>query len=96
MASRVMATDGKLGQSQLLSRLEPTTACVGSRRLEPGIQLNEWGVQRLGRSIGSPAVEAVAACHFDKSDRSLGVQGDSSYNGYFGAYTVSVGGGLVA
>lgn len=95
VASRVVTTTGNLNEAELLRRLEPTTACVKDGKLEPGIHFDARGMQRPGNSIASPAVEAVAVCHFDRSDSSLGTQGTSNYNGYYAAYTVSAGAALL-
>ncbi|NIJ68632.1 XVIPCD domain-containing protein [Xanthomonas sp. 60] len=95
VASRVVTVTGKWSEPELLSRLELTTACVKDGMLEPGIYLDARGMQRPGNSIASPAVEAVAVCHFDKSNSTLGVQGRSNYPGYYAAYTVSAGAALL-
>jgi hypothetical protein len=91
VASRVTTTTGEVKRSELLRRLEPTTACVKDGELAPGIHLDPRGLQRVENGIGSSAIEAVAICHFDKSDRSLGAQGTSNYSGYYAAYAVSAG-----
>lgn len=95
VSSRAVTTTGSLNEAELLRRLEPTTACVKDGKLEPGIRLDARGMQRPGHSISSPAVEAVAVCHFDRSNSSLGTQGTSNYNGYYAAYTVSAGAALL-
>ncbi|ATS75058.1 hypothetical protein XcfCFBP6975P_04125 [Xanthomonas citri pv. phaseoli var. fuscans] len=91
VASRVTTTTGEFNQAEFLRRVEPTTACVKDGKLEPGIHLDEHGLQRTGNSISSPAVEAVAVCHFDRSDSSMGTQGTSNYAGYYASYAVSAG-----
>lgn len=91
VASRVETTTGEFNQAEFLRRVEPTTACVRGGKLEPGIHLDEHGLQRTGNSISSPAVEAVAVCHFDRSDSSMGTQGTSNYAGYYASYAVSAG-----
>lgn len=95
VASRVTTTTGEFNQAEFLRRVEPTTACVKDGKLEPGIHLDERGFQRTGNSISSPAVEAVAVCHFDRSDSSMGRQGTSNYPGYYVAYPVSAGAALL-
>lgn len=95
VASRVATTTGQFNQAEFLRRVEPTTACVKDGKLEPGIHLDERGFQRTGNSISSPAVEAVAVCHFDRSDSSMGRQGTSNYPGYYVAYPVSAGAALL-
>jgi hypothetical protein len=95
VASRVITTSGEFDEAQLLRRLQPTTACVKDGKLEPGIHFDARGMQNPGGRIGSPAVEAVAVCHFDKSANSLGIQGTSNYNGYYAAYAVSAGAALL-
>lgn len=91
VASRVETTTGEFNQAEFLRRVEPTTACVRGGKLEPGIHLDDQGLQRTGNSISSPAVEAVAVCHFDRSDSSMGSQGTSNYAGYYASYAVSAG-----
>ncbi|MBB6337504.1 hypothetical protein FHR59_001714 [Xanthomonas arboricola] len=95
VASRVTTTTGEFNQAEFLRRVEPTTACVKDGKLEPGIHLDERGLQRTGNSISSPAVEAVAVCHFDRSDSSMGRQGTANYPGYYAAYPVSAGAALL-
>ncbi|KII96910.1 hypothetical protein DGM85_05870 [Xanthomonas phaseoli pv. phaseoli] len=95
VASRVTTTTGEFNQAEFLRRVEPTTACVKDGKLEPGIYLDERGLQRTGNSISSPAVEAVAVCHFDRSDSSMGSQGTSNYAGYYAGYAVSAGAALL-
>ncbi|MCF8799062.1 hypothetical protein KIP65_20710 [Xanthomonas campestris pv. campestris] len=95
VASRVATTTGQFNQAEFLRRVEPTTACVKDGKLEPGIHLDERGFQRTGNSISSSAVEAVAVCHFDRSDSSMGRQGTSNYAGYYAAYPVSAGAALL-
>ncbi|MBO9769972.1 hypothetical protein J7371_21195 [Xanthomonas phaseoli pv. dieffenbachiae] len=95
VASRVTTTTGEFNQAQFLRRVEPITACVKDGKLEPGIHLDERGLQRTGNSISSPAVEAVAVCHFDRSDSSMGSQGSSNYTGYYAADAVSAGAALL-
>lgn len=95
VASRVVTVTGKWSEPELLSRLEPTTACVKDGRLERGIHIDARGMQRTGNSIASPAVEAVAVCHFDNSDSSLGVQGKSNYADYYAAYAIGAGASLL-
>ncbi|MDO0837761.1 hypothetical protein JH308_15145 [Xanthomonas campestris pv. campestris] len=95
VASRVATTTGQFNQAEFLRRVEPTTACVKDGKLEPGIHLDERGFQRTGNSISSSAVEAVAVCHFDRSDSSMGRQGTSNYPGYYSAYPVSAGAALL-
>lgn len=95
VASRVTTTTGEFIQAEFLRRVEPTTACVKDGKLEPGIHLGERGIQRTGRSISSPAVEAVAVCHFDRGDSSMGTQGASNYAGYYASYAVSAGAALL-
>lgn len=95
VASRVRNTSERWSESELLSRLEPTTACVRDGKLEPGITLDVHGLQRTGGHISSPAVEAVAICHFDKSADSLGIRGAANYSDYYAAYAVGAGAALL-
>lgn len=95
VTSRVTTTTGEVNEAALLRRVELTTACVKNGKLEPGIHLDELGLQRTGNSISSPAVEAVAVCYFDRSDSSMGLQGTSNYHGYYATYPVSAGAALL-
>ncbi|MCC8616814.1 XVIPCD domain-containing protein [Xanthomonas vesicatoria] len=91
VASRVVTTTGEVNQKVLLRRLDPTTACVTNDQLEPGVRLDEHGLQRTQGRIESPAVEAVAECHFDKGGSTLGHKGTSAYQAYYTAYAIGAG-----
>lgn len=91
VASRVKTLDGGVSRAELLKRLDPTTECVTNGRLEPGIRLDNDGMQRTGGRIDSPAVDAVGTCQFDKGASSLGVMGTSNYQAYYASYVVSAG-----
>ncbi|MCC5087135.1 hypothetical protein LLE60_00145 [Xanthomonas campestris] len=91
VASRVATTTGEVNQKDLLRRLDPTTACVTNEQLEPGVRLDEHGLQLTQGRIASPAVEAVAECHFDKGGSTLGHKGTSVYQAYYTAYVVGAG-----
>lgn len=73
-----------------LDRAAPTTRCVDQPKenrppaLAPGIRLRDDGMQLTGNRFSSAAVEAVAACHYDKS-AGLGRDGSSNYRNYYGA-----------
>lgn len=91
VASRVFTTVEKFDYGILLKRLEPTTACVKDGALAKGIELNEHGIQRTNNSSTSPAVEAIARCHFDEGHGTLGLKGTSSYQDYYVAYAIGAG-----
>nr|WP_099206293.1 XVIPCD domain-containing protein [Xanthomonas citri] len=91
VASRVVTTTGEVNQKVLLRRLDPTTACVTNDQLEPGVRLDEHGLQRTQGRIASPAVEAVAECHFDNGGSTLGQKGTSAYQAYYTAYAIGAG-----
>ncbi|WP_394540630.1 hypothetical protein PRJ39_08780 [Lysobacter enzymogenes] len=90
LASRVTgAHPGRFDVDDFLERAAPTTRCVDQPRenrppaLAPGIRLRNDGMQLTGDRFDSPAVEAVAACHYDKS-AGLGREGNSNYRNYYG------------
>ncbi|APO99586.1 hypothetical protein TB9_20760 [Xanthomonas perforans] len=91
VASRVVTTTGEVNQKDLLRRLDPTTACVTNEQLEPGVRLDKHGLQLTQGRIASPAVEAVAECHFDKGGNTLGHKGTSAYQAYYTAYAIGAG-----
>ncbi|WP_115513984.1 MULTISPECIES: XVIPCD domain-containing protein [Xanthomonas] len=91
VASRVATTTGEVNQKVLLRRLDPTTACVTNDQLEPGVRLDKHGLQLTQGRIASPAVEAVAECHFDKGGSTLGHKGTSAYQAYYTAYAIGAG-----
>ncbi|MGY4882068.1 hypothetical protein EI541_13335 [Xanthomonas citri pv. eucalyptorum] len=91
VASRVVTTTGEVNQKVLLRRLDPTIACVTNDQLEPGVRLDEHGLQRTQGRIASPAVEAVAECHFDNGGSTLGQKGTSAYQAYYTAYAIGAG-----
>lgn len=95
LASRVAHTtpDAELGD--VLLRLDPTTPCVTDGRAAQGIQFDANFMQRTGGTASSPAVQAVAACQFDKSGSTLGQSGSSDYNAYYLTYVVSTGAELL-
>lgn len=91
VASRVATTSG--GQFKLdrfLERADPGTECIDNGKLDPRISLNKYGFQRTAGTYDSPAIEAVAACHFDEGAKSLGAKGTSSYNDFYAANAVSM------
>lgn len=95
VASRVITETGTLDEAQLLRRLQPTTACVVNGKLEPGIHLDSHGIQIPRDGIASPAVEAVAVCHFDKGYGSLGAGSAPRYRDLYTAYAVGAGWALL-
>lgn len=59
--------------------------------MEPGVRLDKHGLQLTQGRIASPAVEAVAECHFDKGGNTLGHKGTSAYQAYYTAYAIGAG-----
>lgn len=90
VASRVRTTEGKFTLESFLSRADLGTECIDDTKLDPRIQLGKNGIQFTGGKYDSPAVEAVAVCHFDEGAKSLGLKGTSSYSAYYAANAVSV------
>lgn len=91
VASRVRTTgQGTFDLGSFLSRADRGTECIDGGKLDPRIRLDNNGIQFTGGKYDSPAVEAVAACHFDEGAKSLGLKGTSSYNDYYAANAVSV------
>lgn len=91
VASRVKQQRPNASEGYLLRRMDPTTPCITNGRLESGIRLDSRGIQDTGNRIDSPALEAVAICQFDLSEKSLGALGQSDYNALYLAYVVSAG-----
>lgn len=95
LASRIEYTEGRPpSREEMLKRAQPTTSCVeGSTkhlRLAPGIVLDadmQMSDHRIPKR-GPINLEAVAACHFDRSPASLGKGGEADYPNYYGAYLV--------
>ena len=90
LASRVSGGRAdEFDRLQFLKRAAPTTNCVSlsegnsKATLAPGIDLRADGMQLTGNRFKSPAVEAVAACHYDQGAL-LGRHGDSNYRNYYG------------
>jgi hypothetical protein len=90
LASRVSGGQpGRFNVDEFLERVAPTTHCVDQTQenrppaLAPGIRLRNDGMQLTGNRFDSPAIEAVAVCHYDKS-AGLGREGDSNYRNYYG------------
>jgi|GEM_PF-1142331 len=89
VASRLANLPGGYKEKEFLNRVNASTGCVELREdarqaeLAPGIQLSKYGIQFTGNHFKSPAVEAVAACHYDQ-ERTLGRHGDSNYRNYYG------------
>lgn len=89
VASRVASQPGGYDQKDFLRRMDASTGCVERgenarhAKLAPGIELSEHGFQLTGNRFKSPAVEAVAACHYDQG-AGLGRNGDSNYRNYYG------------
>jgi hypothetical protein len=95
VASRVASTQpGGYTQESFLQRVDASTSCVDSdensleAKLAPGIQFTPRGYQLTGHRFNSPAVEAVAACHYDQG-ATLGRNGDSNYRNYYGPHVFS-------
>ncbi|QWP78135.1 hypothetical protein J5226_06990 [Lysobacter sp. K5869] len=89
VASRIGSRPGGYNLQQFLERVDASTGCVkrhettGQVELAPDIELSKHGFQLTGNRFKSPAVEAVAACHYDQG-ASLGRNGDSNYRNYYG------------
>lgn len=90
VASRVASSEaGGYTRASFLRRVDGSTECVGreagslNEKLADGIQLSSHGFQLTGNRFKSPAVEAVAACHYDTTT-TLGRHGDSNYRNYYG------------
>lgn len=90
VASRVASTEpGGYTRASFLRRVDDSTECVGregrslTEKLSDGIQLSPHGFQLTGNRFKSPAVEAVATCHYDTAT-TLGRHGDSNYRNYYG------------
>lgn len=90
VASRVASTQaGGYTRASFLQRVDASTDCVKydeaslKTRLAAGIQLSPHGFQLTGNRFKSPAVEAVAACHYDQG-ATLGRNGDSNYRNHYG------------
>jgi len=95
VASRVASTEPEgYTQARFLRRVDASTRCVDTNedsleaKLAPGIQLGPRGYQLTGHRFNSPAVEAVAACHYDQG-ATLGRSGDSNYRNYYGPSVLS-------
>lgn len=95
VASRVASTEPEgYTQARFLRRVDASTRCVDTNEesleatLAPGIQLGPRGYQLTGNRFNSPAVEAVAACHYDQG-ATLGRSGDSNYRNYYGPSVLS-------
>ncbi|WP_394538374.1 hypothetical protein PRJ39_21875 [Lysobacter enzymogenes] len=95
VASRVASTEpGGYTQARFLRRVDASTRCVDTNedsleaKLAPGIRLGPRGYQLTGNRFNSPAVEAVAACHYDRG-ATLGPSGDSNYRNYYGPSVLS-------
>ncbi|QQP97971.1 hypothetical protein [Lysobacter enzymogenes] len=90
LASRVSGGQAnQFNRDEFLKRAAPTTSCVtlpegsGKASLAAGISLRDDGMQLTGNRLKSPAVEAVAACHYDLG-ATLGRHGNSNYRNYYG------------
>lgn len=90
VASRVASSEvGGYTRAGFLLRVDGSTECVGrevgslKEKLADGIQLSPHGFQLTGNRFKSPAVEAVATCHYDTAT-TLGRHGDSNYRNYYG------------
>jgi hypothetical protein len=89
LVSRVTKlNDGVFNEQAFITHANMASECVNEGKLAEGIVLGENGIQATHGSINGPAVEAVAVCHFDKSAPTLGLKGTSSYDEYYGAYTI--------
>jgi len=89
VASRIASQPGGYNEKEFLRRMDASTQCIergeNARHVElaAGIKLSEHGFQLTGNRFKSPAVEAVAACHYDQG-ATLGRHGDSNYRNYYG------------
>ena len=90
VASRVKHEDADIDGEMLMRRLEGTSRCFANGRAAPGIHLDPNGMQRTGGNIDSPAVNAVAVCHFDPPSSGLGHSGTSDYNNFYLSSAVSI------
>lgn len=89
VSSRVRNEQPDAGDREVLRRLDFTSRCVTHGRPAPGIERGEDGMLHTGGKIDSPAVNAVAACHFDLSAGRLGEAGRADYNTYYLASAAS-------
>lgn len=96
VASRVSGGQpDQFSEQQFLKRVKPSTSCVDGPdhnvlpALAPGIRLRDDGLQLTGNRFNSPAIEAVAACHYDDG-ATLGRNGDSNYRNYYGPHVFSI------
>lgn len=89
VASRIASQSGGYNEKEFLRRMDASTQCIERKEnarhaeLAAGIKLSEHGLQFTGNRFKSPAVEAVAACHYDQG-ATLGRHGDSNYRNYYG------------
>lgn len=89
VASRIASQPGGYNEKEFLRRMDASTGCIERKEnarhaeLAPGIKLSDHGLQFTGNRFKSPAVEAVAACHYDQG-ATLGRHGDSNYRNYYG------------
>lgn len=81
---------GTFNLARFIRSADPGTECIDGGKLDPRIHLDKHGIQHTGGKYDSPAIEAVAACHFDDGAKTLGPKGTSSYNDYYAANAVSV------
>lgn len=90
VASRVKHEDPDIDREMLMRRLEGTSRCFANGHPAPGIHLDPNGMQRTRGNIDSPAVNAVAVCHFDPPSSGLGYSGTSDYNNFYLSSAVSI------
>lgn len=95
VASRIASQPGGYNQKDFLRRVDASTGCVEQSendrhaKLASGIELSPQGYQLTGNRFKSPAVEAVAACHYDQG-ATLGRAGDSNYRNYYGPSVLAI------
>ncbi len=76
---------GAFEEGALLERAARTTGCVTDVGGRP-VLANGLSVDSSGRFRGGQ--EALAQCHFDSSDATLGRAGDATYRNYYAGYVV--------
>lgn len=96
VASRISGGQpDQFSEQQFLKRVDPVTSCVDVPiggvlpMLASGIGLRDGGMQLTGNNFNSPAIEALAVCHYDQGS-TLGRNGDSNYRNYYGPHVFSI------
>jgi len=89
VTSRIKNTHPHARDEDILLRLDRTSRCVTDGRLAQGIERDHNGMLSTGGVTNSPAVNAVAACHFDLRVGSLGESKQADYSTYYLTSAVS-------